>query len=142
MADLNELADRVEALNDCDGRIDLEVHLAATPQCLHENIVADIDDDGMGSSPMCIDCGQKPAFRSFSPLYTSSIDAALSLLVHGWEVMTAWDHGERTAQAAVGPNAIAGFILGEGKARGLDANDALARAITAAILRARAEGGA
>lgn len=71
--------------------------------------------------------------------YTASLDHAMTLADPQWDCGTVWDRDERGAVVAFGPNALAGFPLGQGKACALTMTVALALAATAAALRAQAE---
>ena len=71
------------------------------------------------------------------PSYTSSVDAALTLVPGAMDVGMAWDWNERCAVVIVGPNALAGFPLADAKASHLNRDIALAQAIAAAAMKAR-----
>lgn len=123
---LNALAERVEKATEADRELD----------ALAFGLYVALPRTGF----ICAD--EKPGtpggIADHVPRYTRSFDAAMTLIDEEWETAVMWDRDKREAFAAVGPNALSGFPLGEGRSRGLNAIDAKARALTAAALRARA----
>ena len=84
---LMDLADRVEKADGADRELDVAIH-----QFLERPVLWAVDDDGC----------EYQALVSV-PLYTASLDAALSLVPEGWHIAldpVFWIDGERVAYDA------------------------------------------
>lgn len=71
------------------------------------------------------------------PYYTTSLDAALTLVPKDYDIMLGWNYHEREAGAVVGVNAMAGFSAGEAAFHSLDRSSALALTVCIAVLKSK-----
>lgn len=76
--------------------------------------------------------------KTVAPPYTTSIDAALTLLPDDFSIGLLWDQDERASQASVGIDALAGFPLAVSAAKSIKRQHAVALALCIAALKARA----
>ncbi len=85
MADLLELASRVEAATGPDRELD-DAIFAAMGLCKHRNRRFDppTHEDDIVGPEVCVDCGKRGAMTYPRRHYTASLDAAMTLVPEGW----------------------------------------------------------
>lgn len=135
------LAERIEGLTGPDREVDAAIfeifnpHMKRTPKKLGYFF------DPEKTTPLA---AQKyhisGGATAVCPRFTGSLDAAMTLVDAEWSCGMMWDYWERTAHVAVGPNAHAGFVLGQASISHLNREIAFALALCAAALRAREAG--
>lgn len=129
--DLLALAERVEAAAGADRGLDDTIYQTVTGRCPHRNLRT-VSGDADCLMEVCEDCrDEEPDVRV--PIYTASLDAAMSLVPEGWEL---------SLNTFANPPAASAYCINAANeivrpAKQYIATPALA--ITAAALRARAE---